>query len=98
MRSGGTGTAILDNTVSDTKEAKAEARYEAEGVNGAQEGVNGAQGVIAGEEVTDSVMKPVAIEAGKRRISGKNYFALYIPLNLSFPQLLSMYTNAEFHV
>jgi hypothetical protein len=63
MPSGGIGTAVGDTTVSDTKDAEIEARHEAQA------------GVIAGEEVTDSLIKLVAIEADKRRALRRNPFA-----------------------
>lgn len=64
MPSGGISTAVQDTLVSDTKNPEIETRHEAHG------------GLIACENVTDSAMKPVAVEAGKRLA-----FVLRIPLH-----------------
>ena len=61
MPSGGTSTAVGDITVSEAKDAEIEARHEAQA------------GVIAGEEVTDSLIKLVSIEADEAR-----YIELFI--------------------
>ncbi|KAG0557150.1 hypothetical protein KC19_11G106100 [Ceratodon purpureus] len=81
MPSGGISTAVQDTLVSDTKNPEIETRHEAHG------------GLIACENVTDSAMKPVAVEAATDVSSPVKEDAIVLtetqPLQMDYPAELS---------